>query len=302
MKLNGKRIIVTGGAGFIGSNLLKHLINEKTEVLVLDNLFTGKKEFIPPEVQFKNIDIRSDEIKEIIKDFKPDNIIHLAAIHYIPYCNENPEETFDVNVMGTRNILEASQGIDFFFASSAAVYPPLDGPLDENIIGPMDVYGKTKLIGEDLVRLYAKNAIIGRFFNAYGPNETNPHLIPEIIDQILCGNNSIELGNLSPKRDYIHVDDICSAIISLLKSNNPGVYNIGTGNEYSVTEIVDAISQILDRNIEIIQDPKRMRKVEREHLLADITTIQKIGWNPKESIYKGLNSLITAQINLYDNI
>jgi UDP-glucose 4-epimerase len=161
MKLNGKRIIVTGGAGFIGSNLLKHLINEKTEVLVLDNLFTGKKEFIPPEVQFKNIDIRSDEIKEIIKDFKPDNIIHLAAIHYIPYCNENPEETFDVNVMGTRNILEASQGIDFFFASSAAVYPPLDGPLDENIIGPMDVYGKTKLIGEDLVRLYAKNAIIG---------------------------------------------------------------------------------------------------------------------------------------------
>lgn len=298
MKLNGRRIIVTGGAGFVGSNLLKHLIDEKAEVLVLDNLFTGKKEFIPPEVQFINVDIRSDEIKDIVKDFKPDNIIHLAAIHYIPYCNENPEETFDVNVMGTRNILEASQGIDFFFASSAAVYPPLDGPLSEDITGPMDVYGKTKLIGEDLVNLYSENAIIGRFFNVYGPNETNPHLIPEIIEQILSGNNSIELGNLSPKRDYIHVDDICGAIISFLNVNKPGVYNIGTGNEYSVTEIVDAISQILDRDIEVIQDPKRIRKVEREHLLADITKIKKIGWNQKESIYKGLNELIISEINL----
>lgn len=293
MKLNGKKIIVTGGAGFVGSNLVKHFINEKAEVLVLDNLFAGKKEFIPPEVQFKNVDIRSDEIKEIIEDFEPDNIIHLAAIHYIPYCNKNPEETFDVNVMGTRNLLEASKGIDFFFASSAAVYPPLAGPLSEDITGPMDVYGKTKLIGEDLINLYSENATIGRFFNVYGPNETNPHLIPEIIEQIMDGNNSIELGNLTPKRDYIHVDDICMSIISLLNANKPDVYNIGNGNEYSVTEIVEVISQILDRDIEIIQDKSRMRKVEREHLLADINKIlEKVNWKPKNSLEKGMNNLL----------
>lgn len=293
MKLNGKKIIVTGGAGFVGSNLVKHFINEKAEVLVIDNLFAGKKEFVAPEVQFKNVDIRSDEIKEIIEDFEPDNIIHLAAIHYIPYCNENPEETFDVNVMGTRNLLESSKGIDFFFASSAAVYPPSDGPLSEDITGPMDVYGKTKLIGEDLVNLYSENAIIGRFFNVYGPNETNPHLIPEIIEQIMDGNNSIELGNLTPKRDYIHVDDICMAIISLLNANKPDVYNIGNGNEYSVTEIVEVISQILDRDIEIIQDKSRMRKVEREHLLADINKIlEKVNWTPKNSLEKGMNNLL----------
>lgn len=301
MKIDGKKIMVTGGAGFVGSNLVKYLLVEKAEILVIDNLFTGKKEFIPPEVKFENVDIRSSEIKEVITDFKPDIIIHLAAIHYIPYCNENPEETFDVNVMGTRNLLEASEGIKFFFASSAAVYPPLDGPLDENIVGPMDVYGKTKLIGEDLVKLYS-NAIIGRFFNVYGPNETNPHLIPEIIDQIMDCTESIELGNLSPKRDYIHVDDICSGIISLLHANTPGVFNIGTGHEYSVTEIVDAISEIINRDIKIIQDKNRMRKVEREHLLADITKIQdKIDWNPHMNLNSGLENLLDNMKNISTN-
>lgn len=292
MNLNGKQILITGGAGFVGSNLIKHLMGKKCQILVLDNFYTGKKEFIPSEVEFINVDIRSREIKDIITNFKPDIIIHLAAIHYIPQCNKNPEETFDVNVMGTRNVLEASESIPFFFASSAAVYPPFKDPLSENVVGPMDVYGKTKLVGEDLVK-HNQNAIIGRFFNVYGPNETNPHVIPEIIEQIRCGNKKIELGNLTPKRDYIHVDDICEAIISLLKNDKSDTYNIGTGTEYSVNDLVNIIAEVMNEDVSIIQDKKRMRSVERENLLADISKIRGIGWKPRINLKEGIKKTLS---------
>lgn len=295
MNLKDRKILLTGGAGFVGSNLINHLLNEKSQVLLLDNFFSGKEEYIPDNLSIKKVDIRSHNLGLIIKDFKPDVVVHLAAIHYIPFCNENPELTFDVNVMGTRNILKnLTKGTKFFFASSAAVYPPLDTPLSEDISGdPVDIYGKTKLIAEDMVRLYSDNSIIGRLFNVYGPNETNPHVIPEIIDQIAIGNRSIKLGNLTPKRDYIHVEDICTAIISLLKHGKNDIYNIGTGKEYSVKTIVELISEILDKEVEIIQDEKRMRKVEREHLLPDITKISNItNWKPQIDFKSGLTTIL----------
>jgi len=225
--MKGKRVLVTGGAGFIGSHLSKYLINEGTEVLVVDNLFVGREEFVPDSAVFKRVDICSGEIKNVIREFDSDIVIHLAAIHYIPYCNAYPEETFEVNVMGTRNLLEAVDSYtDFLFASSAAVYPPLDKPLTEDLYGPIDIYGKTKLIGEDVVRLMCKKAIIARIFNVYGPNDLNPHLIPEIIRQVKDGKRKVRLGNLTPRRDYIHVDDVCRAIIALLKHGKGGGYTI----------------------------------------------------------------------------
>lgn len=292
MNLKNSKVVVTGGAGFIGSHLIRYLLNEGAEVLAIDNLFVGKKEFISDGCLFKELDIRFKEAKEVIWNFKPDVIVHLAAIHYIPYCNENPGETFDVNVMGTRNLLEACEA-KFFFASSAAVYPPLNGALREDLHGPIDIYGKTKLIAEDLVKLHNKKAIIARLFNVYGPNDTNPHLIPEIVNQIKEGKRKIELGNLTPRRDYIHVDDVCKAIITLLKHDKEGVYNIGTGVEYSVNGIVEVVNEILGEEIQIVQDKRRMRKVEREHLLADITKIQnETGWKPKIKLKDGLKGII----------
>lgn len=291
--MKGKKILVTGGAGFIGSHLTKDLLTEGAKVLVIDNLFVGKEEFIPDGASFEEIDIRSKNMKNIIEKFEPDVIIHLAAIHYIPYCNTNPEETYDVNVMGTRKLLEISHKIDFIFASSASVYPPVKGPLTENMHGPMDIYGKTKLIGEDLMKLISERAIITRFFNVYGSNDINPHLIPEIIKQMKEGKREIELGNITPKRDYIHVDDVCEAIIALLKHRNLGTYNIGTGVEYSVKEVIEIISEIIGEKINIIQDRGRMRKVERENLLADITKIKRdIAWKPRIKLKDGLRELL----------
>lgn len=294
--MKDKNVLVTGGAGFIGSHLTRHLLNEGANVLVIDNLFVGKEKLIPDGASYEKMDIRSKKIETIVEKYEPDIIIHLAAIHYIPYCNANPRETLDVNLMGMKNLLETTGDIDFLFASSAAVYPPVKVPLKEYLHGPIDIYGKTKLIGEDLVKLYCKKAVITRLFNVYGLNDLNPHLIPEIIRQVKTGNRKIELGNLPPKRDYIYVDDVCRAIITLLRNKKIGTYNIGTGIEYSVKDVVESVSKIIDEEIKIVQDKRRMRKVERENLLADITKIQnETGWKPITELEEGLKELLFAQ-------
>lgn len=294
MSLKGSKIVVTGGAGFIGSHLTHYLLNEGAKILIVDNLFTGRKELISDECMFKKLDIRSKELKKVLKKFEPDFVIHLAAIHYIPYCNANPEETFDVNVMGTRNLLEASRGVNFLFASSAAVYSPLNKALtEEDPCEPIEIYGKTKLIGEDLVKHYCEKAIIARIFNVYGANDGNPHLIPEILSQVKEGKRKITLGNLEPKRDFIHVDDICKAIIALLEHCENGTYNIGSGACYSVKEVVEIISEIMGEDISIVQDKRKIRKVERKLLLANITKIQKeTGWKARVEIKDGLKKLV----------
>lgn len=306
MDLKGSRVLVTGGAGFIGSHLTRRLIDEDAEILVIDNLFVGKEEFIPEGVKFKKIDIRSKEIGNIIKEFKPDIIIHLAALHFVPYCNAHPDETFDVNVMGTRNLLKWCNKLRphplIFFASSAAVYPPLEGPLAENMTDlgdPIDIYGKGKLIGEEIVRLYFPNSIIGRIFNVYGPNDTNPHLIPEIIRQLQEGKRTVRLGNIAPKRDYIHVNDVCEAIITLIKHGKSGIFNIGTGIEHSVKEVIKITSEVLGEEIQIVQDEKKVRKVDREHLVADISKIRnEVGWKPKIRLKEGIKELIEPAIKV----
>ena len=150
-------------------------------------------------------------INEILKETKPDIVIHLAAVHFIPYCNEHPLQTLKINVLGTRYLLESCKEYPpevFFFASTAAVYPIRDEPnREDSEVGPSGIYGTSKLIGEDLVRLFhletGVRALICRFFNMYGPNETNPHLIPEIINQIKTHGTTLKLGNLEAKRDFI---------------------------------------------------------------------------------------------------
>ncbi|HQF15839.1 MAG TPA: NAD(P)-dependent oxidoreductase [Methanotrichaceae archaeon] len=291
----GERIAVTGGAGFIGSNLINKLIERKHEVLSLDNLFVGKRESVPDGCHFHEVDVLSRDARVLLRKFEPDVVIHLAAVHYIPYCNANPERTFEVNVMGTRNILESCEPDLFFFASSAAVYPNLNIPLGEELSGPIDIYGKTKLIGEDLVKLHRSRHFIGRFFNVYGSNDLNPHLIPEIVDQIKRGLREIALGNLTPKRDYIHVDDVTDAIIALLNSDKYGTYNIGTGIEHSVLDIIRMISEDIGEDIRIIQDKERLRKVERESLAADNERLRSaIGWQPRVNFKDGICKLIRS--------
>lgn len=299
-------ILVTGGAGFIGSAVIEKLQSLGHSIYVIDNLSFGNRKFLTiPDTHFHNVDIlNSVAIDSLIQTISPDWLIHLAAIHFIPYCNQNPAEASRTNIQGTINILSAARKLKklekVFFASTAAVYPIVDQAIPESHSPePTDIYGISKLAGEHLMNeFYLQTSIptiIGRFFNAFGPNETNAHVIPEIQRQVNSGARTIQLGNLDPKRDFVHTSDMAIAISKLLDKFNTGIdtFNIGRGIEYSVKEVVQAFEQVLGEEITIQVDPARVRKVERMHLLADISKLTNfIDWEPQVSLSQGIATLL----------
>jgi UDP-glucose 4-epimerase len=302
-----KKILITGGAGFIGSALSKHLQLEGHEVFVLDDLSFGRRELARvADDRFFQVDIRDRAaIQRVLDGTRPNIVLHLAAIHFIPYCNQHPAEAADININGTINVLEAAGAKgsleQVFVASTAAVYPIAEGAMhEEHPTGPMDIYGTTKLATERIAsEFHLRTQVpvtVGRFFNAFGPNETNPHLFPEIQRQVLQGARTLKLGNLDPKRDYIHTEDMGHAISALLRKGGTGyeIYNIGRGIEYSVREIVAAFERQLGEKLAIEVDPARVRTVERMHLLADVRKLKAAtGWEPKWDIDEGVRTLLT---------
>lgn len=301
------RIIITGGAGFIGSEVYRNLFSKlpNSELLVIDNLSFGKKENIDisDHLFFEEDILNRENIFKIFNEFQPDWVIHLAAIHFIPYCNKYPFESSKINIEGTKNILDASKKCKsvkkIFYASTAAVYDNNDFPVNEDSkLNPMDIYGLSKLTGEYLCENFYNNTgvptIICRFFNAIGFNETNPHLIPEIQKQVLENNIIIELGNIEPKRDFIDTRDMSEAIFELMNSDIKGceIFNLGTGNEYSVVEIIDFIKNTTNKDLTIKIIPEKIRKIERMHLVSDIDKIKKItNWKPRFTVSQTIDEL-----------
>jgi UDP-glucose 4-epimerase len=300
------KTLITGGAGFIGSAVVPTLQSEGHDVYVLDNLSFGSRDFINvADDHFFLVDIRDKKnVEDAIVKLQPDIVVHLAAIHFIPYCNQHPYEAADINIRGTMNVFNACKKTSslkkLLFASTAAVYPIYDSAVNEgHELHPLDIYGLSKLTGESLCKNFhletGIDTIVCRFFNAFGPNETNPHLIPEIEKQLRDGLRTIKLGNLTPKRDFIHTYDMAAAFKKLLKVNNIGydTFNLGRGIEYSVVEIVEAFERQLNEKVTIEVDPARVRKVEREHLLADVSKLKKVaGWEPVWGIDEGIKNLV----------
>lgn len=301
-----RRVLVTGGAGFIGSAVIPELQRRGDEVLAIDDLSFGRWENVDlPETHRRTFSIlQRDELLRTTREFAPDWILHLAAIHFIPHCNRHPVDTARINILGTMNVLDAAAAVDslsgVLFASTAAVYPIHDGPVaEDHELAPLDIYGITKLAGERLCSEFHQRAdvptILCRFFNAFGPNETNAHLIPEIELQLKEGSRSIQLGNLDPKRDFIHTHDMARAIRGLTEKFDSGcdVFNLGSGSEYSVREIVGAFERQLGETIAVEQAADRVRKVERMHLLANVSKLSAfLDWAPRVSLDEGIGSLL----------
>jgi UDP-glucose 4-epimerase len=302
----GKRIFITGGCGFIGSAVIRHLENCGHEIFVFDDLSFGSRQFVEvPDDRFVvgNI-LDAGLLESTILKFRPEWVIHLAAVHFIPYCNEHPFESANINIAGTMNVLNGCRRIrgleKVLFASTAAVYPIFEEAIRESLpAAPSDIYGLSKMTGEELCRKFQLETgiptILCRFFNAFGPNETNPHLIPAIQRQVLEGKRTILLGNTQPKRDFIHTYDMARAVELLLNKFERGVdsFNLGRGIEYSVLEVIAAFEKALGQSLTIETDPAKMRKSDRLHLLADIAKLSAFtGWQPEISLEEGIKTLI----------
>ncbi|WP_428374278.1 NAD-dependent epimerase/dehydratase family protein [Lichenicoccus sp.] len=302
-----ERICITGGAGFVGRLLAREFYN-RHDVLVLDRLDFGINRFRPEELsrfELSRTDLRDAAgVAAALDRFAPDVIVHLAAAHFIPLCERAPGSAVETNVVGTANLLMACPpNCRFVFASSGAVYAPSQALHDESRseIGPREVYGFTKLQGEQYVRYFAKlrgiASVVVRLFNVVGPGETNPHLLPEIVAQMKSGHTQVALGNLWPKRDYIHVHDAAAgfaavALNGTVQAGETVTVNLGTAKQYSVEEMIAKLRSVSGYPLAVRHDPGRARAVDRPFLGAVIKEIwSRFGWAPRLTVDDAIRDL-----------
>lgn len=304
------RYLVTGGAGFIGRRVVDNVLHDPTaEVMVVDDLSVGLPMPAPRVgLQTHVADIRDAEtVEQIFAHFSPEVVIHLAAIHHIPTCELKRAYSLDVNVVGTETILEAAsraKSARFVLASSGAVYDWKEGPLDEACtpLRPADNYSIAKHANEMQTRLWANRtgsqAVIARIFNTIGQGDPNAHLIPDIIAQIPTDAPVVEiaLGNLSPRRDYIHVEDTARAIATLATAPLGGgveIFNVATGDDVSVAELVALLGDVLGVRIEIREDSARKRRVDRPSQLGAVEKIRSVlGFEPRRNLRQALIDIV----------
>ncbi len=307
------KIIVTGGAGFIGGHLVSELISRKHEVLVIDNLYSGRREHVPRSVQFLDLDLAlADEVTvfEVIRGFRPDAVIHLAAIHYIPHCMANPAETFLANVRSTDVIARALRGLPtrkLIAASTADVYPLLDQVHKETETpAPSNPYGLSKFLLEEIIAGAARtnpalSCVALRIFNVYGPRDTNPHVIPRIIDLLHGPSPEIRMGAIETTRDFIHVEDVVKAIYAALthQFERYEVFNVGTGRATSIRDVLKILLGTAGDKRPVIQDKDLFRTYDRASLTSDISKItQTLNWRPMVGLEEGLAHLLRQTVSL----
>jgi UDP-glucose 4-epimerase len=295
-----RRAVVTGGAGFVGSHVADAFLDAGYEVLALDDLSSGDERNVPEAAEFERLDIVDHErLADVFSSFRPDVVCHLAAQSSVTVSVDEPRRDLAVNVEGTLNVCEASRavGAHVVFASTggalygdrAAVPTP-----EEAVPEPLAPYGASKLSGEAYVatwgRLHGLPNVVLRLGNVYGPRQDahgEAGVVAIFSDRLLAGEPPTVFGDGTQTRDYIHVRDVASAFVLTAESGRAGTYNVGTGLETSVLELLELLERAAGISLEPRFEPLRPGELTRSALDAGRLR-EDVGWKAGTSLEAGL--------------
>ncbi|MDR2005922.1 MAG: NAD-dependent epimerase/dehydratase family protein [Acidaminococcales bacterium] len=294
------KILITGGAGFIGSHVARLLLREQVETVVIDNLNTGLAENVPDGVKFIEADVRSEELADIFRREKFDAVVHLAAQTMVNVSLDNPFFDGENNILGGLNLLESCRKNSVkrvIFASSAAVYGDIKTvPIKEHYEKiPTSFYGLSKLTFEHYLELYRKNFsldyVVLRFANVYGERQGDGGEggVISIFAKLIAQGAPINIfGDGGQTRDFIYAGDIAAGIWQALKSDKVNtVYNLGNKEETSINQLVEIFAKIAGRKIETKYGPPRTGDIYRS-ILDNDRAVRDLGWRFSMPLEEGL--------------
>jgi UDP-glucose 4-epimerase len=294
------KVLVTGGAGFIGSHIVEKLIHEKIEVVVVDDLSTGLRAHIHPSATFIKLDIRSENLLSLMEKERVDYVIHQAAQTMVPKSVDDPYFDCDVNILGSVNLLEACRktGVKrIVFASTAAVYGDVQHvPVrEEDIAMPTSFYGLSKLSVENYLklyhRLYGLEYVALRYANVYGERQgdSGEGGVISIFTKKIAGSRPITVfGDGGQTRDFIYVGDVASANCRALFAKNANrVYNAGTQTETSINALIELMSKVSGLEIKKTYAPAREGDIYHSSL-SNEAACRCLDWQPQTPLPEGL--------------
>jgi len=297
------KVLVTGGAGFIGSHIVESYLERGYEVVVLDTFVTGRRENVPPGVRIVELDVRSPHVREFLANERFDAINHHAALIKVPESFHRPVDYAAVNILGTVNLLQAareSQVGTFIFVSTGVVYAEHEQlPYEEtSAVEPCDPYGTSKLAAEHYVRMYAKQypelrCVILRYGNVFGPRQQvygEGNLVAVCITRLLSGDQPTIFGDGSHTRDYVYVRDVATLNCLVLEKPTEGVFNVGTGRQRSVLDVYKTVVHVIGAPYAPVFGPSRREQA--HNALSPRHIYKAIGWQAETTFEDGITQTV----------
>ncbi len=300
----GMKVLVTGGAGFIGSHLVDSLVQEGNQVIVIDNLTSGKRKQVNKKAQFYKMDIRSKRIERVFRKERPLIVVHLAAQMNVRLSTEDPVFDADVNILGTLNLLEhaVKHGVRkvSFASSGGAVYGEQEvfPAAESHRTDPLSPYGISKLAGEKYLTYYTNTTglrhVVLRFGNVYGPRqepEGEAGVVAIFSKLMLEGGQPIINGTGKQTRDFVYVDDVVESLMVTLKEDIQGIFNVGTGQEATVNECYRIIKELTNSSCKDLYGAAK--KGEQFRSVLDVMKLREgFDWDPQVSLPEGLKMTV----------